>query len=74
MGKTGDGPEKCMFALGYSGWGPLQLESEIGQNGWLTCPASEALLYGRAHEHKWTGALKSIGVDPLSLSATAGRA
>ena len=62
------------MALGYAGWGPGQLEDEILRNGWLTCDATEALVFGAADAGKWQGALKSLGVDPLTLSSTAGRA
>lgn len=71
---AGHGPELSFMALGYSGWGPGQLESEILDNGWLTGDAREDILFGRANEHKWTAALKSLGVDPLTLSSTAGHA
>ena len=37
---AGRGPRQALMALGYSGWGAGQLESEIAENGWLTCPAS----------------------------------
>ena len=70
----GEGPKSSMLALGYSGWGPGQLEEEIAQNGWLLCPGRTDLLFGRANEHKWAAALKSIGIDPVSLSGAAGRA
>lgn len=70
----GGGPKASMLALGYAGWGPGQLEDEIGQNAWLTGPARPDILFGRANEHKWTAALRAIGVDPLSLSTAAGRA
>lgn len=70
----GAGPERSMLALGYAGWGPGQLESEILANGWLTCEASDDLVFGAPDAQKWTGALRSIGVDPLSLSSVAGRA
>jgi putative transcriptional regulator len=71
---AGTGPQQSMLALGYAGWGPGQLESEIAQNGWLTADVRPDLVFGRANEFKWTAALKSIGVDPLSLSSQAGRA
>ncbi|MCY1127717.1 YqgE/AlgH family protein [Frigidibacter sp. RF13] len=70
----GDGPERSMLALGYAGWGPGQLEGEIRDNGWLTCDAEEELIFGLPDARKWTSALRSIGVDPLSLSSTAGNA
>ena len=70
----GQGPQPAMLALGYAGWGPGQLEDEILGNGWLTCEATEALVFGAADAGKWEGALKTIGVSPLSLSAAAGRA
>ncbi len=70
----GTGPRSSMLTLGYSGWGPGQLEAEIGQNGWMTAPATSELLFGRAHEYKWAAALKSVGVDPAILSTAAGRA
>jgi len=70
----GEGPDVSMMALGYAGWGPGQLEYEIGQNGWLTSPPSEEILFGPDNGGKWAAALKLLGVDPLLLSATAGRA
>lgn len=70
----GEGPLVSMMALGYAGWGPGQLEYEIGQNGWLTSPPSDEILFGADNDGKWAAALKLLGVDPLLLSATAGRA
>lgn len=70
----GSGPQFSMFALGYAGWGPGQLEGEIARNGWLSCAPRSDIVFGRANEHKWSAALRSMGVDPLGLSSTAGRA
>ncbi|MBS9717502.1 YqgE/AlgH family protein [Pseudohalocynthiibacter aestuariivivens] len=70
----GQGPERVLLALGYAGWGPGQLEAEIGQNGWLTCDASPEVVFAKSNRSKWEAALKTLGVDPLLLSATAGRA
>lgn len=71
---TGGGPNRSMLGLGYTGWGPGQLENELVNNGWLVCDAPEDILFGRASEHKWTAALKVLGVDPLMLSASGGSA
>ena len=70
----GSGPADALLALGYAGWGPRQLESEILQNGWLTCDATREIVFDTADENKWTAALKTLGVDALMLSAKAGRA
>lgn len=70
----GRGPRASMLALGYAGWAPGQLEAEIAQNGWLTCAARDDIVFGRANDHKWTAALKSLGIDPVALSGTSGRA
>lgn len=70
----GAGPRKAVLALGYSGWGPGQLEGEIQRNGWLTCPADDAILFDDDAESKWARALRKIGADPSHLSRDAGHA
>jgi putative transcriptional regulator len=70
----GQGPDSALLALGYSGWGPGQLEAEILQNGWLTCDAAPEIVFGEDDDRKWSDALRTLGVDPLMLSGTAGRA
>ncbi|MGJ8628842.1 MAG: YqgE/AlgH family protein [Sulfitobacter sp.] len=71
---AGKGPHKALLTLGYAGWGPGQLEAEIAQNGWLTCDAGTKLVFDLPDKKKWSAALESIGIDPLGLSAAAGRA
>jgi len=70
----GGGPERLLMALGYSGWGAGQLESEVKANGWLTVPADENLLFNTAPESKWERALAKIGISPMMLSGEAGHA
>ena len=70
----GEGPEAALLALGYSGWGPGQLEAEILRNDWLICDAPADLVFADDNAGKWRAALGSLGIDPLSLSSTAGRA
>ena len=69
----GQGPERAMVALGYAGWAPGQLESEIQANGWLVGDADADLLFDAANETKWERAMRKIGVDP-SLLSTGGSA
>ena len=60
--------------LGYAGWGPGQLETEIIANGWLTAESSDALMFETADNEKWGAALATLGIDPLTLSASSGNA
>lgn len=71
---AGRGPQASLLALGYAGWGPGQLEDEILKNGWLTCDAAPDLVFSERNHEKWTRALGTLGVDPLTLSPAAGRA
>ena len=70
----GSGPDAAILMLGYAGWEPGQLENEIKDNGWLVADATPEIVFDTDSSAKWTAALKSLGVDPLVLSATAGRA
>jgi putative transcriptional regulator len=70
----GRGPKEAMLALGYAGWGAGQLEAEIARNDWLTVDADPDLVFSAATPAKWGKALAVLGIDPLTLSATAGRA
>lgn len=70
----GEGPASALLALGYSGWGPGQLEAEILRNDWLTCDAPPDLIFADDPRRKWVGALATLGINPLTLSPVAGRA
>lgn len=78
----GRGPQTAVLALGYAGWGPGQLDDEIRANGWLTVDRDNDIIFGRErdtapsreNDHKWQAALAKLGVNPLTLSPSAGRA
>ena len=70
----GEGPRRARMMLGYAGWGPGQLESEIARNGWLIAEASPGLVFGTRANSQWSAALRTIGVDPVVLSSEAGNA
>ena len=70
----GEGPKQALLALGYAGWGPGQLEAEIGRNDWLTSDTDAGLIFAPDDGAKWTRALGRMGISPLTLSAQAGRA
>ncbi|MEQ9560151.1 MAG: YqgE/AlgH family protein [Rhodospirillales bacterium] len=70
----GAGPRQSLLALGYAGWGPGQLDSEIKANGWLHVAADPILVFGGSMDDKWEQAMLKIGVDPRMLSDEAGHA
>lgn len=71
---AGGGPHRALLALGYAGWAPGQLESEIQANGWLTCPAEPDLIFDSDLEGKYDRALARLGIDPSHLVSDAGHA
>ena len=70
----GSGPKHAILALGYAGWAPGQLETEIQSNGWLHCDADADLIFGDDVDEKYGRALRKIGIDPGMLSNEAGHA
>ncbi len=70
----GTGPASAILALGYAGWAPGQLETEIQQNGWLHCAADSELIFGTDTDTKYDKALRKIGIDLGQLSSQAGHA
>jgi len=67
-------PADAVFALGYCGWAPGQLESELALNGWLTVPFSRRLLFGTALNERYDVALAQLGITRATLSGAAGHA
>ncbi len=54
---TGTGPRKSLFALGYAGWAPGQIEIEIKAGAWEIVPADEAIVFDENSETKWERAM-----------------
>jgi putative transcriptional regulator len=67
-------PADAVFALGYCGWAPGQLENEIAMNGWLTVPFSRSLLFGSQLSERYDMALSQLGITRATLSGAAGHA
>jgi putative transcriptional regulator len=65
--------ERWMMALGCATWSEGQLEQEIADNSWLTCPADPKLVFSPATD-KWQTALDIIGVKAHQLSSDIGHA
>jgi len=70
----GQGPRHSLFALGYAGWAPGQLDAEIQANGWLSVAADNDIVFASDHDEKWRRALAKLGIDLSMLSTDAGHA
>lgn len=73
MGSTGM-PQQALVTLGYSGWAAGQLESEIGQNAWLTVQATPAIIFDVPAEARLPAAMRGLGISYSQLSEVAGHA
>jgi putative transcriptional regulator len=51
------GPQKTLFALGYAGWGPGQLEGEIARHDWFTTPEEPKLICDDDRDNLWDDAM-----------------
>jgi putative transcriptional regulator len=51
------GPQKSLFALGYAGWGPGQLENELARHDWFTAPEEPKLIFDDDRANLWEDAM-----------------
>ncbi|WP_404438625.1 YqgE/AlgH family protein [Stutzerimonas chloritidismutans] len=70
----GHGPRQHFIALGYAGWEPGQLETELIDNAWLSCPMQPQILFDLPHDQRLAAAAASLGVDLRLLSTQVGHA
>jgi putative transcriptional regulator len=71
---SGVGPRKVLISLGYASWGEGQLESEIGENFWLTVAADTDIIFDTPIAERYDKALALLGMQSWMLSAEAGHA
>lgn len=71
---VGSGPRKVMVSLGYSAWGQGQLESELGDNAWLTVNADRAVIFDIPTHDRYDKALALLGLEAWMISSEAGHA
>ena len=67
-------PGLFLLLLGYSGWGPLQVEREVGAGGWIPLPFVESLVFDVPLEARWDEAVKRLGLTPGGFSVSGGGA
>lgn len=71
---AGRGPERFIVCVGYAGWDAGQLESELGENSWLTLPADDAILFDTPLDQRIDRAAGKLGIDFNLISGVAGHA
>jgi putative transcriptional regulator len=62
------GPERMLLVLGYAGWGPGQLDTEIAQGAWIPVDFDERIVFDTPFEERWSSTLRILGIDPARLS------
>ena len=70
----GLGPSNALLALGYAGWAPGQLESELASNSWMFGKLDDKEIFSTNFEKKWSNSLKNSGVEPSKISSDFGSA
>ncbi len=65
-------PWRVLF--GHAGWAPGQLEREIADNAWLTCPADIEVLFHTDAEAQREAAGQLLGFDIRHMSGDFGHA
>jgi putative transcriptional regulator len=71
---NGSGPQRVLVTLGYASWGEGQLESEIGENSWLTVAADPVIIFDTPIEQRYEKALSLLGLQAWMLSSQVGHA
>ncbi len=59
----GNGPDNFRFVLGYSGWGPGQLENELKRGDWMILPADQKLIFNTPDNIMWKTAYMKLGIN-----------
>jgi putative transcriptional regulator len=70
----GSGPKRVLVSLGYSAWGEGQLETELGENSWLTVAADQSLIFDTPIAQRYDRALGLLGLESWMISQQAGHA
>jgi putative transcriptional regulator len=67
-----DPPPRTRLVVGYSGWGPGQLEAELEASAWLISDIDRELIFGTPPERMWETAIRRLGADPATLQQSRG--
>jgi putative transcriptional regulator len=65
-------PKDARLILGYSGWGPRQLEAELNASAWLIADVDRELIFNTPADRMWETAIRRLGADPAALQMSRG--
>ena len=65
-------PQDARLMVGYSGWGPGQLEAELNASAWLIGEVDCDLIFNTPADHMWETAIRRLGADPATLQMSRG--
>jgi putative transcriptional regulator len=65
-------PPQTRLLVGYSGWGPGQLEAELEASSWLMSDVDRDLIFNTAADKMWEAAIRRLGADPATLQMSRG--
>ena len=65
-------PPNARLIVGYSGWGPGQLEAELNASAWLIGDVDRELIFNTPSDRMWETAIRRLGADPATLQMSRG--
>src|SRR3954463_9442633 len=65
-------PPQSRLIVGYSGWGPGQLEAELEESSWLMSDIDRDLIFHTPADRLWETAIRRLGADPAALQMSRG--
>ncbi|HEY0194587.1 MAG TPA: YqgE/AlgH family protein [Kofleriaceae bacterium] len=65
-------PRNVRLLLGYSGWAPGQLATEMARGAWLHTAVDRRLLFDTPPDDIWDTAVRTLGINPRDLFTAGG--
>src|SRR5437762_3343115 len=63
----GRGPSRHVLLLGYSGWGPGQLDQELKAGIWIPADLDDRTIFDTPHDQRWNEVLDALGINPAFI-------
>ena len=60
--------DRFRFFVGYSGWGPGQLDAEVDDGAWMVLPGAPEIVFAESDDALWRQVLRQLGGEYALLS------